>query len=283
MTENQQIRSVLHTCIGSVGWYPVSDTSEVTRFGKVKEVKNYGSYNVYEVEFEDKSRAFLSDKNLKDKKMKVIIRPAECVSNPLEDMGIICINRNNTKESDISGRLKILSEQGFTFKRVYCYDHSGRVFSETPSNGCQFDNYLYGLFGFPKDFDLSDKSVESVYELYTQWAEGDVYDYIIIKDTEDDLCSSVFDYMLEKIDFQAMYENGSMLIQEFMKNNGISKKSVINEDINYDERFAPLRSLYLGKTKQGLILKSEIEDLEWNYEIFGIENVEKEIEDSKSL
>ena len=68
-----------------------------------------------------------------------------------------------------------------------------------------------------------------------------------------------------------------MLIQDFMKANKISKKS-INEDLNYEERFAPLRSIYLGKNKQGLITYKEIEDIEWNYEIYGLESIEKEID-----
>lgn len=209
--------------------------------------------------------------------MKVIIKPSDCVSNPVEDMGIICLNRNNTKAADLPAKLKELDSNGYKLKRIFCYEHSGRVFSESPLNNCPFDNYLYGTFAFPADLELTEEFVKSIYELYTQWAEGEVYDYIIIKDTEDDKFPSIFDYFLEKIDYQSMYENGSMLIQDFMKVNKISKKS-INEDLNYDERFAPLRSLYLGKTKQGLVTYKEIEDIEWNYEIYGLESIEKEID-----
>lgn len=67
MNENQKIRTNLkNESIGSYSWFPVSDTSDIKRFGKIISVKDYNSYKVYEILFEDKSKAFLSDKILKD-------------------------------------------------------------------------------------------------------------------------------------------------------------------------------------------------------------------------
>lgn len=71
---NRSVRQNLHNeQIGSWGWFPISDTSEKQRFGKIEEVKNYGSYNVWKIVFEDKSCTFLSDKDLKeDSKLRII-------------------------------------------------------------------------------------------------------------------------------------------------------------------------------------------------------------------
>lgn len=75
MAENREIRqSLCNQQIGSWGWFPVSDTSETQRFGRIEELKNYGNYNVWKITFEDKSCAFLSDKNLEEKTKTTKIR-----------------------------------------------------------------------------------------------------------------------------------------------------------------------------------------------------------------
>lgn len=66
---NRRVRQNLHNEeIGSWGWFPVSDTSETQRFGKIDERINYGNYNVWKIVFGDNSCAFLSDKDLKEKR-----------------------------------------------------------------------------------------------------------------------------------------------------------------------------------------------------------------------
>lgn len=207
---------------------------------------------------------------------KIIISQSENVSNPLEDMGIICLNRNNSKHSEMPSKMKALNEQGYKLERVFCYDHGGRVFKRHSFND-QWDSYLYGIFAFPQDMDLTEEFLDSIYEEYTQWAEGEVYDYIVLNETSDIKVDSVLDYYLEKIDFDSMFENRDSLIMDFMKENKISIKSV--EDIYSDNRFTEFRNQFLGKTKQGYIYKKELDNLEWTFEIFGLDNLEKEFKE----
>lgn len=205
--------------------------------------------------------------------MKIIIKHSILLESPLIELGIININRNNTKKEDIDSKMKELAEKGYILKPVYCYEHSGRVFSEHKRNNCQFDNYLYGVFAFPKDFDLSEESVSNVYKDYTMYAEGDVYDFMIISGSGK--IENVFDFFVENIDYQELFENGSSIIEEFMKKNKIKKSSI--ENINDDKRFDELRLKYYGKNKQGLITVKEVEDGEWYNDIYGLEEVEKAI------
>lgn len=209
---------------------------------------------------------------------RLIIKQSSDVTNPLEEDGIICINRNNTKKENINNRLKELDNQGYIIKRIYCYEHGGRVFSPTLTNGCNFDNYIYGVFAIPKDFNLSEENIKNIYETYTLWSEGEVYDYIVIDDPNYELDSrNIFDCFLEKIDYQELYENNSEEILNYIKENKIKKSSI--EDINIDDRFDNFKKLYFGKTKQGLISYKEIKEMEWNYEIFGISQIEEEIKE----
>lgn len=211
--------------------------------------------------------------------MKIVIRESLNPENPLENEGIVCINRNNTKNNEINDKLKNLSKKGYILKPVYCYEHGGRVFSEKQNNKCQFDNYLYGVFAFPKDYVLTEDILKSVYETYTLWAEGEVYDFLIINEEDELKENNMYYYLYEKIDFQDILESENKEIIKFLKENKIKKSSI--EDANTDERLSNFRSLYYGKNKFGLIKNEDINEKEWNYEFYGIDSIINELKEKE--
>lgn len=209
----------------------------------------------------------------------IVITQSLNPENPLENEGIVCINRNNTNKKDLNSKLKELTTQGYVIKPVFCYEHGGRVFSEHLRNGCQYDNYLYGVFAFPKEYILTEDILKSVYETYTLWAEGEVFDFLIINEKEKIDDTNLYDYLYEKIDFQSLLEFENKEILEYLKLNKIKKASV--EDANTDERLLTFRNLYYGKNKFGLIKYSDIAEKEWNYEFYGIDSILNELKEKE--
>lgn len=65
MANNKEILAgLISQPIGTSGWFPVSDYSETQRFGTIVDMKVYFSHCVWEIQFEDNSKAFLTDKGL---------------------------------------------------------------------------------------------------------------------------------------------------------------------------------------------------------------------------
>lgn len=65
MANNKKLlENLMSQQIGTSGWFPVSDYSKTQRFGKIVDMKIYFNYCVWEIQFEDNSKAFLSNKGL---------------------------------------------------------------------------------------------------------------------------------------------------------------------------------------------------------------------------
>lgn len=65
MANNKKIlANLINQQIGTSGWFPVADWCSKQKFGKIVDMKVYLSHCVWEIQFEDNSKAFLTDKGL---------------------------------------------------------------------------------------------------------------------------------------------------------------------------------------------------------------------------
>lgn len=54
------------TNIGIIGWFPVSDTSQKVKFGKVTDIIYYSKFSVHQITFEDGSKSYLKNYDKKE-------------------------------------------------------------------------------------------------------------------------------------------------------------------------------------------------------------------------
>lgn len=209
---------------------------------------------------------------LLNKKVAIVETAGEY--NPLEESGIICLNRNNTSDTEISERLKELDFKGYFFKRVYVYEHSGRIFSQYPFSD-QWYSRLYGVFAFPNEMaeNLSEEDYDRFYEQYTQWAEGEVYDIFITNSDSELNVKFAYDLLLKNIDIFKLFEYRNYELMEFIKNSNLSLLN-FEEDF-FNGKYEPFLSKYSGRNAFGLIENKEIGDSILIEGVFGLENVEK--------
>ena len=215
---------------------------------------------------------------------KVYVEQSFAPENPLENMGIV-IKTKDSAEFDIS------EYEDWHKENIYCYSHSGRVFSNNPFSD-KWDSGIYGLMFIPKDFfgdNNYKESVKKLFEEFTDWAEGDVYDITYCKTNNPDYTIDnvdTADLMLEKICFYSMYlnEEKNQELLDFIKENKIKKNEI--EEINESELFEEFRSRYVGRNILGYIKKNEIYQADnENYsemEMYGYSKVLDHIKTSSS-
>lgn len=193
--------------------------------------------------------------------------------NPLENMDIVCINRQNTNTNELSKKLKKLTDMGYQVFPVHVYDHSGRVFKRTPFND-QWDSYLYGFFAFPKEYACTEEFLDSMYELYGYWAEGEVYDVILLEG-ESISPKYITDCYMDSINLYDLYEKSNSELMSYMKEKKL-KHSNFESDL-YDKLYNEFKSRYAGYTKQHGLISMDI--MERDKEMFyGTEDMEKYLE-----
>lgn len=198
---------------------------------------------------------------------------SEINENPLENMDIICITRDNTPANKISDKMRELKKLEYKFFPVYILDHSGRTFKRTPFKD-KWDSYLYGMFAIPKEYECTDTFLDDIYKEYGHWAEGEVYDVILL-DGEGP-SSNVFDYFVSEIDLYDLWEGKNAELMLYIKEKRLKYRNFEND--LYDNLYKEFKSRYIGKTKaHGLIKKEVIEDKDYSL-AYGIEQVEGIIE-----
>lgn len=211
---------------------------------------------------------------------KIIVQQSNYLENPLKAMGILMLNRQNSAEFQLKSKLIELEKENSIFP-VYEYNHSGRIFRRTPFSD-KWDSGLYGVICIPKEMLPKEEIkihdiVDSILEMYTNWAEGEVYDFCFCntEDSGKESFNSLSDLYIERIDFDNMIEHEDLL--NFMKENKIYHHSII-ESLNEDCRFESFRSRYVGKNMFGYIKYEELNG-EWNSEIYGYIETENEIKE----
>lgn len=199
---------------------------------------------------------------------------SDVTENPLENMGIICIDRRNVSADNVNERLSVLKKDGYQLFPVYVLDHSGRTFKRIPFNDT-WDSYLYGMFAIPKEYECTEVFLDSIYKEYGYWAEGEVYD-IILLDGEGP-SNNVFDYFVSEIDLYDLWENTNSELMSYIKEKKLKYHNFEND--LYSNLYNEFKSRYIGKTKaHGLIKKEILEDKDYHI-AYGIEQVEGIVEE----
>ena len=198
--------------------------------------------------------------------VKKFITQSFGVENPLLDYGIE-IHTKDTPDYDISRYTK-----GWKYEPIYLYDHSGRVFKNYPFSD-KWDSGPYGVMFIPENFfneNEYEEGVKSLFEEYTQWAEGEVFDIHFCNQETDLSYEYETELFLEPINIESLYFNDNQELLTFMSKNKLRKKDL------YDlEKFDRFLSEYVGFNVFGLIKKSEVLDYSV-FEVIGYDSVQNE-------
>lgn len=153
-----------------------------------------------------------------------------------------------------SSSLNLLEKQGYWIKPVYMYDHSGIILSLSPFS-CSWDSGIAGYiyidqkrkqeYGFTTKeewFEVAKREIE----IYNQYLEGSVYDYIVwdVENNEiiDDLCD--YSYYPESMDrYEKHIEEMKQIVEKYIKSTIISVAITQNYLVVNDSTYIDLQHL----------------------------------------
>lgn len=230
--------------------------------------------------------------------MKDFIYRKKEVPNPVLEMGIKYIENGPHSGNNTEGVFESLIEEGYTIYPVYSNvlkDQSNKLYTEricTKKKECE--NVIavaaIGAFAFPEDFNMSEKSISYVYELFTAWSNGEVFEIMSLDNDIDLLEDLSFHELKATSDISYKIIQSKMSLDQLVEINPFYKKILdyskeknLNTDhfsLNHDfykGYYQEFFDSYTGFRSNKLFSEEDLENKKWFGTFYGLKDLSSKI------